>query len=161
MEDDSYMEYVNWRNLEIEHRILSIKLGDPVIDVMRLTCLLYVNTVLARGYPVDSAVIQNLMKVYRNKVEEPEDAQVHHDEGFLSPWAGFEDVLLWIYFIGAYCSHTMTDRAFFESAFRDTARLLNKRTIEEAQELLSGFLFAERVYAGKLKDLYGSRVQQW
>ncbi|OAL50668.1 hypothetical protein IQ07DRAFT_680035 [Pyrenochaeta sp. DS3sAY3a] len=156
VEDDSYMEYVNWRNLEIEHRVLSIKSGDVVVGVARLACLLYINTVLVRGYPIDSAIIQNVLKAFKEKLEGSLQESRHNEDDHVSPWLGFEDVLLWLAVVGSYCSHAMADREYFADIFRSTAESLCIESVEQARASLTGFLFVERVHGVKLSNLYSS-----
>lgn len=156
VEDDSYMEYVNWRNLEIEHRVLSIKSGDVVVEVVRLACLLYINTVLVRGYPIDSAIIQNVLKAFKETLEDSLQESRHNEDDHVSPWLGLEDVMLWLVFVGSYCSHTMADREYFTDIFRNTAGSLCIESVEQVRVSLAGFLFVERVHGEKLRNLYSS-----
>lgn len=160
MEDDSYMEYVNFHNLEIEHRMLSVDFEDAVEELVRLSCVLYLNTVLVRGYPVDSAIIQNVLKVHKSILEESLYVRVQGYEDLVSRWAGFEDVLLWVLFIGGYCSYAQTDQEFFGAAFITTAAQLGLETVEQAQNFLSRFFFVNRVHAQKLVEMYRMEGEQ-
>lgn len=153
-EDDSYMEYVNWRNLEIEHRTLSISFEEDMAESIRLACLLYGNTVLIRGYPVNSAVIQNILRTFRQRIEN----SLRFESGALSKskssWPKYANALLWLSFMGAFCAYITDDRSYFKRLFKEISVLLDLKTIRQAQNILSGFLFVDRVYLQRLAALY-------
>ncbi|KAH7385616.1 hypothetical protein BKA66DRAFT_461635 [Pyrenochaeta sp. MPI-SDFR-AT-0127] len=160
VDDDSYMEYVNFHNLEIEHRMLSVRFEGEIEQAVRLSCILYLNTVLVRGYPVDSAIIQNVLRALVKLLGILLDTCGKRHEYLVSLWAGFEDVLLWVLFIGVYCSHARKDRDTFRAAFLLTANQLGLATIMQAKDLLSGFFFVNRVHAQKLEETFHSEMEQ-
>lgn len=153
-EDDSYMEYVNWRNLEIEHRTLSISFEEDMTESIRLACLLYGNTVLIRGYPLNSAVIQTILRAFKQRLEGCLRFESGASDMTEPIWTQYADTLLWLSFMGAFCSYILDDQSYFERLFKGTTALLGLHTIRQAHDTLSGFLFVDRVYSQKLVALY-------
>lgn len=157
-EDDAYYEYVNFQNLAIEHRVLSWDIGinqsgdrngDDVRarqECVRLTLLLYANTGLIRGYPVSAALIHNLVAGLCGKLMS--------GAGRVEIWGGVEEVLFWLVAVGVHCSEGEAEEAFFVEKFRELVMGMGFRSVEEVKSCLEGFLWVDRIYEKRLRDVW-------
>ena len=147
-EDDSYYEYINAQNLSVEHRLLSYSPQNLREECVRLTCILYINTCLVRGFPISAAIIQNVVFRLRNVLKkslETDDWQTH------------EDVLFWVLFIGVYCTERGTEDEILVKALDDAVALLGLGSLEDAKALLSTFFYVERIYGVKAKEIWKTK----
>jgi hypothetical protein len=145
IEDDSYMEYINYRNLGIEHRLLSFQTVGVIDAACRIASLLYLNTVLARGWSNNAAIIQILVTRLRGVLE-----------GEIIKWDGLEEVHLWVAFVGASCSHQSADGLFFTVAIRNAVVSLGLASCADAEMMLSRYLFVGRVHGNSLHRIWGT-----
>ncbi|KAF2691122.1 hypothetical protein K458DRAFT_67548 [Lentithecium fluviatile CBS 122367] len=143
IEDDSYMEYIGHQNLWIEHRLLSFHTNGVIDEACRIACHLYVNTVLVRGWSNNSAVIRRLVGRLREVLSKGSFER-----------EGLGDMLLWVSFIGACCSHEREDEGSFSTEFEKGVVSLGLESCEAASGLLSRFLFIERVHGEGLKRVW-------
>lgn len=148
-EDDSYYEYINYENLSIEHRLLAHQADNLIEECCRLASILYANTVLVRGYPNAAGILRNTVKALKELLK----SLMSGDAGLPSLWSPAEDVLFWVLFVGAYCSHQQVEEPFFEDALRCTASVLELASCEDAKALLSTLFFVERIYLERLESI--------
>ena len=114
-DDDTYLEYLTHQNMYIEYCLLVHTTSNVIEEACRLTCLLYSQTGLVRGYPNESAVIQFTLRPLKTLLQ-------GSVLGFA--WAGFEEVQAWVAFMGAWCSVQQEDLAFFAELFRKSCVLI-------------------------------------
>ena len=145
IEDNSHLEYINYLIMEVEHRLLSYRTMGVVDAACRTTCLLYLNTVLVRGWSNNAAVIRSLVEQLRDVLN------IDSNE-----WSGLEDVLLWVAFIGASCSHRPADAMFFTVLFEKQTLMLGLDSCEQVLKMLSRYMFVGRVHGVSLHRLWGT-----
>jgi hypothetical protein len=144
-EDDSYYEYINAQNLSVEHRLLLYNPQNLREECVRLTCILYINTCLVRGFPISAAIIQNVVSRLRDSLKESLKT---------NDWQTHEDVLFWILFVGAYCTERGTEDEVLAKALDNAVALLGLGSLEDAKALLSTFFYVERIYGIKAKEMW-------
>ncbi|KAN0121721.1 hypothetical protein V8E51_000047 [Hyaloscypha variabilis] len=163
--DDSYHEYANYQNLSIEHRLLCYRAarfgsgGEEVVggeDLIEYCCvlvvLLFVNTALWRGYPAGSAIIHNMVRRLKEILEV--EGGVGDEGGSKGRWVGQGDVLVWVLFVGVYCSWKQAEERFFREALEKLVGFLGVGSLEEMRGILHGFLFVERVHGEVLREIW-------
>ncbi|KAI3319428.1 hypothetical protein HD806DRAFT_259855 [Xylariaceae sp. AK1471] len=148
--DEDYHEFIHYQNLHIEYRLLDFDVESTVEKACRISCLLYVNTSLVRGYPPSAAIIQNLVNALFENLEILEDGQA----AMTDTWAGCLDVLFWVLFIGAHCSRQQAHESFFVDGVSRIAALLRLDTWESARTLLSQYLFVDKIYQETLEMIW-------
>jgi hypothetical protein len=152
-EDDSYFEFIEFRNLYIEHTLLSYESANQMDECVRLACVLFLSTSLTRAYPNESAIIHNNVEALKGILE----VQEHDGEELMSIWTGKEDVLFWVLFIGAHCSLRQVEEQFFVETLKEAASIINIASFEAAKVLLSNFFYVDRVHLHTL-EIISSRV---
>jgi hypothetical protein len=143
LDENAYMEYINFQNMHIEHRLLSYQARGVVDAACRTACLLYVNTVLVRGWSNNAALTRSLVRQLRTVMAQA-----------TCNWIAFEKLLLWATFVGATCSHGLADERFFTTLFESAAAALHLHSVEDARQVLSRSLYVERIHGGALKRIW-------
>lgn len=141
-EDDSYFEFIEFRNLFIEHSLLSYESADQIHECVRLASVLFVSTALSRAYPNESAIIHNNVDALKSCLE----VQELDGEELVSTWIGNEDILFWVLFIGTHCSYGQAEEQFFVAALKEVASINSLDSFEDTKALLSSFFFVDRVH---------------
>lgn len=147
-EDDSYYEYINAQNLSVEHSLLSYDPENLQEECVRLTCILYINTCLVRGFPISAAIIQNVVSRLRDVLKK----SLKTDD-----WRSHEDILFWVLFIGAYCTERGTEDEVLVKALDNAVAFLGLSSLGDAKALLSTFFYVERIYGGKAKEMWKTK----
>ncbi|KAH7114203.1 hypothetical protein B0J11DRAFT_540377 [Dendryphion nanum] len=152
-EDDRYYEYINFQNLSIEHRTLGWKMHDDINsdirirqDCLRFALLLYANTGLIRGYPACAALIHNLVVGMRDSLA--------RKAGNLEIWAGLEEVLLWIVFIGVHCSKGEAEEGFFLGMFREVVNAIGYDGVGTIRTALESLFWVDRIHESSLNEAW-------
>jgi hypothetical protein len=145
LDENAYMEYINFQNMYIEHRLLSYQARELVDAACRTACLLYLNTVLVRGWSNNAALTRSLVRQLRSVLAQA-----------MCKWAAFEQVLLWVTFVGATCSHKPADERSFSTLFESAAATLRLQSVKDAEHVLSRCLYVERIHGGALERLWST-----
>jgi hypothetical protein len=143
LDENAYMDYINFQNMRIEHRLLSYQACGTVDAACRTACLLYLNTVLVRGWSNNTALTRTLVRQLRAVLTQA-----------TCKWDAFEQVLLWVTFVGATCSHEPADERFFTTLFESAAAMLHLQSVEDAGQVLSKFLYVERIHECALNRIW-------
>jgi len=146
-EDDSYYEYCSVQNLFIEHRLLSFAPITAQEESVRITCILFVNTCLVRGFPRSAAILQNGVRFLRDAVER----SLKQDD-----WKPYQDILFWITFVGAFCTEADAEDRFFFTEFSKLKALLGLSVEEHARTLLASLFYVERIYGERFSELWNA-----
>jgi len=153
VEDDSYMEYLQYQNMWIAHRLLGLRTEKGIEEAVKVVGLLYVWTVLVRGYGNNSAMIRGLVACLRKAVERVQVDGVDSD--------GLEEVVLWVAFVGAHCSWEEEDGLFFADLFWEQARVLEMAEYADLRRRLDEYLFVGTVYGETLRRMCNRRERDY
>lgn len=148
--------HLTTKRFEVEYRLITLpfQLCYNTEDTIQETCrvaLLIFSTSSIMLLPPASGCCRSLVRQLMEALDQPGcDLQ--------TLWAGLNDVLIWILFLGAHISIGQPEQGFFVAEIARCAHVLGLRELEEMRLLLVRFFYLDRVYQASTRMIWDEAV---
>lgn len=149
--------YLTTKRFEAEYRLITLPLqpryntDDKIHEACRVALLTF-STSSITLLPPSSGCCRSLVRQLMEVLNQPGcDLQ--------TLWAGLNDVLIWVLFLGAHISIGQPEQGFFVAEIARCAHVLELHELEEVRLILMRFFYLDRAYQASTQMIWEEAME--